>query len=58
VKTHPFTPERRIGSIYSIDGSFADVAFTAANKLPRAHFGEHLGRGEVGEFVLVDAWSH
>ena len=51
MNTHPFGPERRIGHIFQVEGSFADVAFTAANKLPRTHFGEYLGRGEVGEFA-------
>lgn len=54
MKLHPFSPERRIGHVYQVEGSFADVALIAANKLPRAHFGEYLGRGEVGEFVVVD----
>ncbi|WP_416442555.1 ATP-binding protein [Leucobacter sp. HNU] len=54
MKVHPFSPERRIGHIYQVEGSFADVTFSAANKLPRAHFGEYLGRGEVGQFVLID----
>lgn len=51
---HPFSPERRLGHVYQIEGSFADVTFTAANKLPRTLFGEYLGRGEVGEFVIID----
>lgn len=51
---HPFSPERRLGHVYQVEGSFADVTLTAANKLPRAHFGEYLGRGEVGEFVAID----
>ncbi|MDI9892814.1 ATP-binding protein [Microbacterium sp. IEGM 1404] len=54
MELHPFSPERRIGHVYQVEGSFADVALIAANKLPRAHFGEYLGRGEVGEFVVVD----
>ncbi|WP_297742114.1 ATP-binding protein [uncultured Tessaracoccus sp.] len=51
---HPFSPERRIGHVYQVEGSFADVTFSAANKLPRSHYGEYLGRGEVGEFVVID----
>lgn len=51
----PFTPERRLGHVYQIEGSFADVTFTAGNKLPQTLFGEYLGRGEVGEFVVIDA---
>jgi DNA helicase HerA-like ATPase len=51
---HPFTPERRLGHVYQIEGSFADVTFDAANRLPQTLFGEYLGRGEVGEFVVID----
>lgn len=51
---HPFSPERRLGHVYEVEGSFADVTFAAANKLPSSQFGEYVGRGEVGEFVLVD----
>lgn len=54
MKLHPFAPERQVGVTFQVEGSFADVSFTAATKLPRAHFGEHLGRGEVGEFVVID----
>ena len=54
MKLHPFTPERHIGVVYQVEGLFADVTFSAATKLPRSHFGERLGRGEVGEFVVID----
>lgn len=54
MKLHPFTPERQIGVVYQVEGSFADVTFIAATRLPRSHFGEYLGRGEVGEFVVID----
>lgn len=54
MKVHPFTPERQIGVVYQVEGLFADVTFNAATKLPRSHFGERLGRGEVGEFVVID----
>jgi energy-coupling factor transporter ATP-binding protein EcfA2 len=54
MELHPFSPERRLGHVYQIEGSFADVTFTAANRLPRTLFGEYLGRGEVGEFVIID----
>lgn len=57
MKIHPFSPERRIGHIFQVEGSFADLTFSAAHKLPRAHLGEHLGRGEVGEFVVIDVGS-
>lgn len=54
LKLHPFSPERQIGVMYQVDGSYADIAFDAAAQLSRTYFGEHLGRGEVGEFVVVD----
>lgn len=54
MKLHPFTPERQVGVIFQVEGSFADVTFSAATKLPRSHFGEYLGRGEVGEFIVID----
>jgi DNA helicase HerA-like ATPase len=54
VRLHPFTPERQIGVVYQIEGSFAEVAFIAATRLPKSHFGEYLGRGEVGELVVID----
>lgn len=54
MRLHPFSPERQIGVTYQVEGLFADVTFSAATKLPRSHFGEYLGRGEVGEFVVVD----
>ncbi|MCR6494504.1 ATP-binding protein [Cellulomonas sp. P24] len=43
-----------IGVVFQIEGSYADVSFVAATRLPKSHFGEYLGRGEVGEFVLID----
>lgn len=51
---HPFPPERKVGVIYQVDGSVAEVTLFSATKLPRTHFGEYLGRGEVGEFLIVD----
>lgn len=54
MKYHPFTPERHVGVIYQVEGSFADVTFSGATELPRSHFGEYLGRGEVGQFVVID----
>jgi DNA helicase HerA-like ATPase len=58
MKLHPFTPERQIGIVYQVEGSFADVTFIAATRLPKAHFGEYVGRGEVGEFVVIDVGGH
>lgn len=54
MRVHPFTPERQLGVVFQVEGLFTDVTFSAATKLPRSHFGERLGRGEVGEFVVVD----
>lgn len=54
MKSHPFPAEREIGTVFAVDGAFADIALLAANKLPRSHLGEHLGRGEVGQFVIIE----
>lgn len=54
MKLHPFTPERRVGVVFEVDGSFVGVAFSEAHRLPKSYFGESIGRGEVGEFLLVD----
>jgi energy-coupling factor transporter ATP-binding protein EcfA2 len=43
-----------VGIVYQVDGSYVGVAFSSGSKLPKAHFGETLGRGEVGEFLVVD----
>lgn len=54
MEAHPFSPDRQIGRVHQVDGSFVDVALAAANQLPRAHYGQKFGRGEVGEFVVID----
>ncbi|WP_431239267.1 ATP-binding protein [Mycolicibacterium aichiense] len=54
MRLHPFNPERQIGVVYRVDGSIADVSLSSAAQLPRSHYGEYLGRGEVGEFVVID----
>lgn len=54
LKLNPFTPDRQVGTVFQVDGSNVDVAFTAANRLPKMTFGESVGRGEVGEFLVVD----
>ncbi|WP_418276410.1 ATP-binding protein [Isoptericola jiangsuensis] len=51
---HPFTPERLVGTVFEVEGSYVGVAFADASKLPRSLFGEYVGRGEVGEFLIVD----
>jgi energy-coupling factor transporter ATP-binding protein EcfA2 len=54
MKLHPFPPERQVGTVFRVEGSYVDVALSEASKLPKSHFGEYLGRGEVGEFLIVD----
>lgn len=51
---HPFSPERRVGTVYKVDGTTVEVSFSDATKLPKSHYGEQIGRGEVGEFLVVD----
>ncbi len=48
MKLHPFTPERQIGTVYQVEGSYVDVAFSEASKLPKSHFGEYLGGSDAG----------
>ncbi len=43
MKAHPFSTERCLGMVFAIDGSYADVALAAANKLPGVHLGEPWG---------------
>lgn len=54
MKIHPFAPERQVGVVYEVEGSFLSVAFSEAGRLPKSYFGESLGRGEVGQFLVVD----
>jgi len=54
MRLHPFAPERQVGTVYEVEGSFVAVAFSDATRLPKSYFGEILGRGEVGEFLVVD----
>lgn len=54
LEVHPFAPERQVGTVYEAEGSYVGIAFTDASKLPKALFGEYIGRGEVGEFLVVD----
>lgn len=51
---HPFVPERLVGTVYAVEGAYVGVAFADASKLPRSIFGEYVGRGEVGEFLIID----
>lgn len=51
---YPFNPERRLGYVYQVDGTFADIRLTTAHKLPRSQYGVQVGRGEVGEFVVIE----
>lgn len=55
MELHPFAADRQIGVVHRIEGLSADITLSAADRLPRSHFGEYLSRGEVGLFVLIDA---
>lgn len=54
MKVHPFAPERQVGVVFEVDGTSVGVAFSEAQRLPRPYFGESVGRGEVGQFLIVD----
>lgn len=51
---HPFSNDRLAGAITHVSGSYATVQFPFATGLTENHFGEHLERGMVGEFLVVD----
>jgi energy-coupling factor transporter ATP-binding protein EcfA2 len=51
---HPFAAERYVGSVYRVEAGCVEVTLPSAAKRARAHYGERLARGEVGEFLVVD----
>lgn len=51
---YPFEPARRIGVVYGIDGTTADVSLDGASRLPMSYYGQSVRRGEIGEFLVVD----
>jgi DNA helicase HerA-like ATPase len=51
---HLFSQDRHIGTVIRVEGSFITVELPSARDLPGTHFGQRLGQGEVGEFLVVE----
>lgn len=51
---YPFDPQRCIGSISEVGPSSARVNLPEAVATARWHHGDRLGRGEVGELVVIE----
>lgn len=54
MKHHLFGEERFAGTVTGVEGSFVTVALPAAGGLARSMLGQRLGKGEVGEFLIVE----
>lgn len=50
----PFSPERLVGSVYRVESGCVEVTLPAAGRRAASHHGHRLGRGEVGEFLVLD----
>lgn len=55
---HMFGQDRFAGEISKVEGSFVDVSLPEAHNLPGAHFGQRMGFGEVGEFLVVEVGGY
>jgi DNA helicase HerA-like ATPase len=51
---HPFAPEREVGSVYRVEAGSIDTTLPRAAGRPQSRLGQRVGRGEVGEFLIVD----
>lgn len=51
---HLFSEDRHVGTVTKVEGSFMSLELPAAGDLPGNHFGQRLGQGEVGEFLIVE----
>jgi energy-coupling factor transporter ATP-binding protein EcfA2 len=54
MRLHPFSEDRFAGTITGVEGSFVTVALPSAGGLARSTLGQRLGKGEVGEFLIVE----
>lgn len=50
----PFTPDRKIGVVYAVEGLHVDVALHEGTRLPDFFFGETVPKGEIGSFTVID----
>lgn len=51
---HPFTPEREVGSVYRVEAGSVETTLPRAAVRPQSRLGQRVGRGEVGEFLVID----
>lgn len=51
---YPFSSDREIGTVSLVEGTIIEVRLRHPSALPRSHFGEHLGQGEMGQFIITD----
>jgi energy-coupling factor transporter ATP-binding protein EcfA2 len=51
---HPFTPEREVGSVYRVEAGSIETTLPRAASRPQSRLGQRVGRGEVGEFLVID----
>lgn len=51
---HPFTPEREVGSVYRAEAGSVETTLPRAAARPQSRLGQRVGRGEVGEFLVID----
>jgi len=51
---HPFTPEREVGSVYRVEAGSVETTLPRAASRPQSRLGQRVGRGEVGEFLVID----
>lgn len=54
MEAHPFTNDRLVGTVIEVEGSFANLILPEAQNLPGTQFGERVGKGEIGEFLIID----
>lgn len=52
--THPFAPERLMGSVHQVDGTSVEITLPHSATTVSAAFGERVALGEIGEFVVID----
>ena len=51
---HLFSQDRHVGTVSRVEGSYVSVDLPSAGELPGTHFGQRVGLGEVGEFLIVE----
>lgn len=50
----PYTDDRLMGSIHRVDGASVSISLPRARHLAQSIYGQRLGLGEIGEFIIID----